>query len=78
MQNQFNLVRVPDVTKVISKARTDVIVFYSDNWSVPGNSLRAFSSLLEVTPMLETLLHRLPRSSSGSKLSKSTLGGMHR
>lgn len=43
---------------------------------LPGNSLRAFSSLLEVTPMLETLLHRLPRSSSGSNLGRYTLGGI--
>jgi hypothetical protein len=41
----------------------------------PGKSPRAFSSLLEVTPMLETLLQRLPRSSSGTRLRREELGG---
>ena len=43
--------------------------------AVPGKSESAFSSLEEVTPMLDTRRHRPPSSSSGSKLGSSARGG---
>lgn len=45
---------------------------------LPGYSARAFSSRLDVAPMLETRLQRPVRISSGSKLLSNAHGGRHR